>query len=76
VDLDGIGAEEAASVLENNRYPNRCMAPTVLEVETVDIGEWSDDHPLNRTDSEKAVWKTLFAAPVQGVEAHAPGGES
>lgn len=46
VDMDGLGAEEVGEVLENARYPNHCIGPTVQAIETREV-EWSDDHPLN-----------------------------
>lgn len=39
LDTDEIGAEEILAVIENTRYPNRCIAPEVWSIETVDIGE-------------------------------------
>ena len=52
VDHDDIGPVEIRRVIENQRYPNRCISPNVMEVESRDIGEWHDEHPLNY--SEKA----------------------
>lgn len=46
VDHDNIGEAELRVVIENQRYPNRCIAPSVLQVETREV-EWSDEHPLN-----------------------------
>lgn len=48
IDTDDIGAEEAVAVIENNRYPNHCIAPQVQKVATFDVGTWDDDHPLNQ----------------------------
>jgi len=47
IDHDEVGANGIKGMLENTKYPNHCMAPDVREIETVDIGEWFDDHPLN-----------------------------
>lgn len=60
IDLDEIGADEIKSVLENTRYPNRCISPEVKSIKTVDIGEWDDDHPLNSFDTADAEYKRLF----------------
>jgi len=55
IDHDGIGAGNVKIVLENARYPNRCISPDVMSIKT-DV-EWSDDHPLNnRKTQEKAYW--------------------
>lgn len=60
IDLDEIGADEIKVVIENAHYPNRCISPDVYKIETVDIGEWSDDHPLNQTETAHLEWKRLF----------------
>lgn len=60
LDLDEIGAEEIKIVIENTHYPNRCISPEVVSIETVDVGEWSDDHPLNNTKTAAAEWRRLF----------------
>ncbi len=60
VDHDEIGEETIVSVLENHRYPNRCIAPDVKNVECADIGEWHDDHPLNLYSKSEAEYKRLF----------------
>lgn len=60
VDFDDIGAEEIKRVLESARYPNRCVSPHVFDIETVDIGEWTDDHPLNKLKTMKEELERLF----------------
>lgn len=60
IDHDEVGADEIRIVLENQRYPNRCIRPHVASIETVEIGEWSDDHPLNSHDTDKAEFQRLF----------------
>ncbi len=60
IDIDEIGAEEIKDVIENVHYPNRCISPDVAQIESAEIGEWYDDHPLNRTDTSTAEWKRLF----------------
>lgn len=44
VDLEGTGKEEIRHLIENNRY----IYPCVKEIQEADIGEWHDDHPLNK----------------------------
>lgn len=60
IDHDVIGAEEAKHVIENARYPNRCIMPHVMAVETADIGEWDDSHPLNQIPEQEAEFNRLF----------------
>ena len=47
IDHDELGADEISKALEMARYPNHCISPDVKKVTAADIGEWSDDHPLN-----------------------------
>lgn len=60
IDMDDIGAEEIKAVIENAYYPNRCISPDVVNVETADIGEWDDDHPLNSNVTSETEWRRLF----------------
>lgn len=60
VDQDDVGPAGVVDVIENTRYPNRCIAPHVMGIETADIGPWSDDHPLNRYDTMRAEFARLF----------------
>lgn len=60
IDFDELEADEVKDVIENTRYPNRCIDPEVVRVETADIGEWSDDHPLKSHDTAPAEWIRLF----------------
>jgi hypothetical protein len=60
IDLDEIGAESCREVLENTKYPNRCISPDVLSIETREIGEWHDDHPLNHEETADAEIARLF----------------
>lgn len=63
IDFDGLGAAEVQQVIENTKYPNRCISPSVSEVQTRDIGQWSDEHPLNQMSTAKATRDALFAQP-------------
>lgn len=56
IDFDDLGAEEVHQVLRHTKYPNHCISPDVVESETADIGEWSDDHPLNRVGVDTLAW--------------------
>lgn len=60
IDFDEIGADEVKSVIENVKYPNRCISPDVWNIETADIGEWDDSHPLNNTRTSHAEWSRIF----------------
>lgn len=58
VDHGDLGFECAAEI-ENARYPNDCVNPTVIAVETREV-EWSDDHPLNVTARTREAAAALF----------------
>jgi hypothetical protein len=59
LDFDGLGEEEVKQVLENARYPNRCISPDVKGIKSVEI-EWSDDHPLNKYATCERAYRDLF----------------
>jgi hypothetical protein len=58
IDFEGHGAEEIRSLLENSRY----LAPQVKSIEARDIGEWTDEHPLNKRATADATYKELFGS--------------
>jgi hypothetical protein len=60
IDLDEIGKEEIQHVLENTHYPNHCINPRILSIKERDIGEWSDDHPLNKENMHVVEINRLF----------------
>ncbi len=60
IDFDEVGPEEIKVILENTKYPNRCISPDVKKIETRDIGEWSDYHPLNNAADCDAFFDDLF----------------
>lgn len=59
VDHDHLGANAVVEVLENQRYPNHCIGPDVLAIETQEV-EWSDEHPLNYLSKRKQAVRELF----------------
>jgi hypothetical protein len=63
VDHDNLGAMGIADVIEETGYPNRCINPEVLKLQEADIGEWSDDHPLNLRTSRLAAIERYFPEP-------------
>jgi len=60
VDHDDLGAEEIQTVLENQRFPNDCIRPSVMHVDTRTV-EWAEDHPLNSTRTQRAAFGALFS---------------
>jgi len=63
IDFDEIGEDCIKQELEGTKYSNHCISPVVVQMESRDIGEWHDDHPLNKRDSEGAEYQRLFAEP-------------
>jgi hypothetical protein len=60
LDFYQLGPDGVRDVIENARYPNHCISPSVRKIDTREIGEWRDDHPLNRRDTASDEWKRLF----------------
>lgn len=60
LDFDEVG-DGIKSIIEDARYPNHCISPDVMSVQEVDIGPWSDNHPLNKRDQREAEFKRLFS---------------
>lgn len=60
VDHDEVGQDDIRNILETQKYPNHCIAPNVMGVECVEIGEWNDDHPLNKLDKQREHFDTIF----------------
>ncbi len=60
LDFDDIGAEGIKSMIEDSKYPNRCIHPVVKEMESRELGEWRDDHPLNNTATADEEYRRMF----------------
>lgn len=71
LDFDQLGADGVKQALENTRFANDCISPSVRAIESRDIGEWSDDSPLNRRDTAQAEFERLFAPTAPPVAAPA-----
>lgn len=59
VDHDGVGSG-VKEIIENTKYPNRCINPRVIDLLEADIGEWDDDHPLNERDKGKEIIRQSY----------------
>jgi hypothetical protein len=60
VDHDNIGEDGVVALLENQRYPNRAIYPSVQSIETREV-YWSDNHPLNNLNTADEAYRKLFA---------------
>jgi hypothetical protein len=56
VDLYNVPEEDVRYFLENVKY----LYPSVISLETRDIEEWDDNHPLNQKDTFKEEFERLF----------------
>lgn len=59
IDHDGLGESGITETLENSRYPNHCISPRVMSVDSSAI-EWEDNHPLNKRSTMRAAYESLF----------------
>jgi len=59
VNHDNMTEEEVREVLEHTRYPNWCISPKVVAMESREV-EWSDEHPLNNRLKFAEAYKELF----------------
>lgn len=60
IDHDEVGEAEMRELIENGRYPNHCLSPHIMAIKAAEIGEWHDDHPLNKRDQWQGEYKRLF----------------
>ena len=56
VDHEGFGQDDIINAVANLRH----YYPSVLSVKGAEVGEWSDDHPLNKFDTQKAAIEEYF----------------
>ena len=59
IDFDGVG-DSLKELIENARYPNHCVFQQVTSIQEADIGEWTDEHPLNNKSLREAEFNRLF----------------
>lgn len=60
IDHDNIGANGIKDEIECASYGNDCISPKVKCVTEKDIGEWTDDHPLNKHSTCEEEYRRLF----------------
>ncbi len=66
IDHDGIGEQEIKEVLENAKYPNRCIGPEVKSIEIAEV-DWHEWHPLNVIKTRDDTYNELFNKQTKGV---------
>lgn len=60
IDFDKLGEQGIRDELENACFANDCIDLNVKKVIEKDIGEWRDDHPLNRHETCQKEYERLF----------------
>lgn len=55
LDHENFGQEEIEYIIRNIKY----LHPSIVSIDSKDIGEWTDDHPLNKKGF-KGEFKRLF----------------
>jgi hypothetical protein len=65
IDEDTQDIEEITSLIENQRYPNWSLNPTVMDIKEAEIGEWHDDQPLNFAGKRIEEYNRLFKTDKQ-----------
>jgi hypothetical protein len=60
IDFDRLGEDGIKDAIHAQRWPNDCIDPYVYSTQSAEIGEWTDDNPLNRRDTYNAEVKRLF----------------
>lgn len=60
LDFERHGSDDIKRIMQNAHYTSDQTIICVESAETADIGEWSDDHPLNKRDTFAAEVARLF----------------
>ena len=56
IDTNEVGIDCVLEAVEESRY----VSIDILEVSEADIGEWMDDHPLNKHSTKRDEYNRLF----------------
>lgn len=56
VDFENTPEDEITYLLEDVRH----LYPSVMSIQSKDIDDWDDDHPLNNRNTEKQAYKEMF----------------
>ena len=59
-DLDDIGEERICTILEEARYPNHCISVSVVSSNVVEVSDWDDNHPLNKSETFEEEFNRIF----------------
>jgi hypothetical protein len=59
VNHDKLSEKEVVEALEESNYPNDCIMPRVMKIESREV-DWNDEHPLNNRLLAKGAYDKLF----------------
>jgi len=59
VDFEDFGPEAIRVEIENARYPNHWIGPSVISMQAVSV-DWHERHPLNMGNQRDAEFRRLF----------------
>jgi hypothetical protein len=51
-----MSEDDIVYFIENIKH----LYPTVMSIQSKEIGEWNDDHPLNKKDTVKQTYEELW----------------
>jgi len=57
LDFESVGQEDIVTLIEQIKY----IHASVMNIQEKDIGNWHDDHPLNKTNTQKEEYSRLFS---------------
>ncbi len=58
-DFDDVGEKDIRTLIEQQRYPNRCISPKVMSIDSRPV-EWQDNNPLNYETTMGDAFRELF----------------
>ena len=61
LNFDDLNEQDVTAVIENQKFPNRCIDPIVMRIESRDIGDWHDEHVLNDLSEQESAFNKLFS---------------
>ena len=65
IDFGRLGTGGVKDAIACARFANDCISPKIGDIQTRDIGKWSDEHPLNKRSVSEESWSALFAEDSQ-----------
>jgi hypothetical protein len=66
IDFNGLGPNGIKTELQAAHFGNDSVfIPNVMDIQTHDIGEWDDSHPLNQCGTDQLAWLRKHGQMVQ-----------